>query len=165
MFWDSWILVNCWFNNYFTSIAKEKLHFFVIYSSYCCLIKGGWALKVASQFVIWGLVAYKPVGYKKIIVINVCININYKPLSWLTLIERYMCTFCQWKKKNFVLCSLLNDWNYFWKKYSNLSFRAICLPNFPFWYFLRHLDKKERKLLCEWASKIKKIIILEDFIK
>ena len=46
-FWDSSILVYCWFENYFMFIAKEKLHFSLICSFYCCLVKGGWALKVA----------------------------------------------------------------------------------------------------------------------
>ena len=32
-----------------------------------------------------------------------------------------------------MLCSLLNDWNYFWNKYCNLPFLAICLsPTSPF---------------------------------
>ena len=49
-------------NSYFT---KEKLHFSLICSFCCCLVKKGWALKVAEQFAIRGLVAYKPVVYKK----------------------------------------------------------------------------------------------------
>ena len=47
---------------YFT---KEKLHFSLICSFCCCLVKNGWALKVAEQFAIRGLVAYKSVVYKK----------------------------------------------------------------------------------------------------
>ena len=35
-FSDSWILVYCRFNNYFTFISMEKLHFSLIYSFYCC---------------------------------------------------------------------------------------------------------------------------------
>ena len=46
-FWDSWILVYCRFNSYCTLIAKEKLHFSLICSFYCCLVKRGWALEVA----------------------------------------------------------------------------------------------------------------------
>ena len=61
-----WQLVHCRFNSYFRFITKEKPHFSLIYSFYCCLVKEGWALKVASQFAIQGLVAYKPVAYKKI---------------------------------------------------------------------------------------------------
>ena len=49
----------------FTFITKEKLNFSLICSFYCCLVKKGWALKVASQFTIWWQVAYKPVVYKK----------------------------------------------------------------------------------------------------
>ena len=37
-------------------ITKWKLHFSLISSFYCCLVKEGWTLKVAMQ----GLVAYKP---------------------------------------------------------------------------------------------------------
>ena len=32
---------------------------------YCCLVKRGRTLKVAWQFAVRGLVAYKPVAYKK----------------------------------------------------------------------------------------------------
>ena len=46
-FWDSRILVYCRFNSYSTLIAKEKLHFSLICSFYCCLVKRGWALEVA----------------------------------------------------------------------------------------------------------------------
>ena len=45
-------------------IAKEKLHFFIC-SFYCCLVKEGWALKIAWQLATRGLVAYKLVAYKK----------------------------------------------------------------------------------------------------
>ena len=59
----------CWFNCYFTFITKEKLHislhFSPLYSFYCCLMKKGWVLKVAWQFDIQGLAAYKLVAYKK----------------------------------------------------------------------------------------------------
>ena len=47
--------------NYFTFIAKEKLHFSVT-SFYCYLVKHGWALKVAQQFA-WLLI-------KKLSVVN-----------------------------------------------------------------------------------------------
>ena len=49
----------------FYVITKENLHFSLICSFYCCLVKRGWALKVAKQFAILGLVAYKPIAYKK----------------------------------------------------------------------------------------------------
>ena len=45
------------FDRYFMFILKEKLHFSLICFLYSCLVKGGWALKVASQFAIQGLVA------------------------------------------------------------------------------------------------------------
>ena len=57
-----------------------------------------------------------------------------------------------------MLCSLLNDWNYFWNKYCNLPFLSV--PHFPFWYFLRHPDIKKHKLGCEWACKTKKRLIV-----
>ena len=63
----------CPFNNYFTLITKEKLHFSLIYSFYCCLVEEDWALKIAYQFEVWVLVAYK-----KISVINVGATTNYK---------------------------------------------------------------------------------------
>ena len=53
MFWDSWILVLCRLTNYFTLIAKEKLHF----SFYCCLVK-------EEQLAVWRLVAYRLIAYK-----------------------------------------------------------------------------------------------------
>ena len=43
------------------------------------------------------------------------------------------------KKNLFVLCSFLNDWNFFWNKYCNLLFLAICRSQLliflaPSWY-------------------------------
>ena len=35
-----------------------------------------------------------------------------------------------------MLCSLLNDWNYFWNKYCNLPFLAICCSLLPRLIFL-----------------------------
>ena len=40
------------------------------------------------------------------------------------------------KENLFVLCSLLNDWNYFWNKYCNFAFLAICCSLFPLSIFL-----------------------------
>ena len=65
-FWDSWVLVYCWFDSYFTFISKAKLQFSLICNFHYCLLKGDWALKVAYQFAIRGLVAYKPATYKKV---------------------------------------------------------------------------------------------------
>ena len=71
-FWDSWILVYCRFNNYFTV--------FLICSFYFCLVKEVWALKVAKQFAIRGLVGYKPVAYKK----DKCNSIIWRHLLKIT---------------------------------------------------------------------------------
>ena len=38
----SWLWVYCRFNSYFTFIEKEKLHFSLICSYYCCLVKKCW---------------------------------------------------------------------------------------------------------------------------
>ena len=62
-FWDCWILVYYQFNSYFTFMTKEKLHFSLTCSFYCCLEKEGSALKIAYQFPIRRLVAYKLVAY------------------------------------------------------------------------------------------------------
>ena len=75
MFWDSWIMVYCRFNNYFTFVTKKKLHFSMIFIFYCRLVKEGWALKVAQQFAIRRLVAYK-----KINLFHVGTTTNYKLL-------------------------------------------------------------------------------------
>ena len=72
------------------------------------------------------------------------------------------------KKNLFVLCSLLNDWNYFGNKFCNLPFLAICrslLPPLLFpvssWY-----QKAKIGLRMNLRKKqTKKIIILKDFIK
>ena len=58
-------MVYCGFDSYFTFITKEKLHFSLICSFYGFLVKKGRALKVAWQFAIRELVAYKPAAYKK----------------------------------------------------------------------------------------------------
>ena len=58
---DSWILVYCCVNSYFKFNTKRKLYFF---------LKKLWALKVAKQFPIQGVVAHKLVAYKKKVYIN-----------------------------------------------------------------------------------------------
>ena len=58
-FWDSWSFVNCRFDSHFAFIAKEEINFSLIFSFYYCLVKECWALKVAEQFSMRGLVAYK----------------------------------------------------------------------------------------------------------
>ena len=57
-----------------------------------------------------------------------------------------------------MLFSLLNNWNYFWNKYCNLPFLAICCSLLPLWYFLGHPDIKKQKLGCKWACETKKMI-------
>ena len=62
-------------------ITKEKkLHFSLICSFYCCLMKGSMALKVAQQFATLRLVAYKPVTYKKISVAQSISDRHFVPL-------------------------------------------------------------------------------------
>ena len=75
-FWNSWIVVSCSFNNYFTFITKEKLHFSLICIFYYGLVKKGWALKVAVQIAVRGPVAYNPVAYKKSKCISLHIILN-----------------------------------------------------------------------------------------
>ena len=65
-FGNSRILVHCRFSSYFTLITKKKLHFSLTCSFYYCLMRRRWALKVAWQFAIRGLFAYKRVAYKKL---------------------------------------------------------------------------------------------------
>ena len=64
-FWNNRIVVHCSSNNNFTFVTKEKLHFSLICIFYCGLVKKGWALKLAVQFAVRGLIAYSPVAYKK----------------------------------------------------------------------------------------------------
>ena len=79
-FWNSWIEVYCSFNNNFTFITKEKLLFSLMCIFYCGLMKKSWALKVAVQFAVRGLVAYNTVAYKidKCISLHFIVNIFFK---------------------------------------------------------------------------------------
>ena len=61
-------------------ITQEKLHFSLICSFYCCLVKEGWVLKVVHQFAIWGLAAFRRATYKKINVFSFCVKI--RNMSW-----------------------------------------------------------------------------------
>ena len=75
-------------------------------------------------------------------------------------------------KNLFVVCSLLNDWNYFWNKYCNLPFLAICRSQLPLliflapsWYQkakigLRMSLRNKKKLGSEWACEINKWLII-----
>ena len=71
------------------------------------------------------------------------------------------------KENLFVLCSLLNDWNYFWNKYCNLPFLAICFSLLPFSIFLASSWYQKAKTGLRISLRNKKwlIIILKDFIK
>ena len=70
------------------------------------------------------------------------------------------------KKNLFVLCSLLNDRNYFWNKYCNLPFLAICRSLLPLLIFLASSWYQKAKLGLPMSLRNKKmIIILKDFIK
>ena len=65
-FWnpnDAFETAELWYNVHLTTILKEKAHFFLICIFYCGLVEKGWSLKVAVQFAVRGLVAYKPVAY------------------------------------------------------------------------------------------------------
>ena len=65
MLLEYWILVHCRFNNFFYVYCKGKTPLLFFCSFCCCLLKEGWTLKDVQQFAIWGLVAYKLIGYKK----------------------------------------------------------------------------------------------------
>ena len=61
---SSWCakLINCCLVVWPSNLCKSSL-----ICSFCyCLVREGWALKVAKQFAIRWLVAYKPVAYKKV---------------------------------------------------------------------------------------------------
>ena len=68
------------------------------------------------------------------------------------------------KENLFVLCLLLNDWNYFLNKYCNLPFLAKCHFLLPLLIFLASPWYQKAKIEL---AKLKKwlIVILKDFIK
>ena len=58
-----------------------------------------------------------------------------------------------------VLCSLLNDWNYFWKKHCNLTFLAICRSLLPLLIFLSSSwYQKAKNYATKELAKQKKMI-------
>ena len=59
-------------------------------------------------------------------------------------------------KNLFVLCSLLNDWNYFWNKYCNLPFLAICRSLLPFLIFLALFWYQKAKIWLQMSLQNKK---------
>ena len=78
-----------------------------------------------------------------------------------------------------MLSSLLKDWNYFWNKYCNVLFVAICRSQFPLLIFLASswhqktkialwTSLKNKKKSCEQKDLLKKkwlIAIFKGFIK
>ena len=69
------------------------------------------------------------------------------------------------KENLFVLRSLLSDWKYFWNKYCNFLFLAICRSQFPLLVFLVSSWIKKKKLRCKRAYKIKKKFEQNDLLK
>ena len=57
-----------------------------------------------------------------------------------------------------MLCSLLNDWNYFWNKYCNLPFLAICHSLLPLLIFLASPWYEKAKIGLQMSLRIKKMI-------
>ena len=69
------------------------------------------------------------------------------------------------KENLFVLRSLLSDWKYFWNKYCNFLFLAICRSQFPRLVFLVSSWIKKKTLRCKRAYKIKKKFEQNDLLK
>ena len=67
----------------------------------------------------------------------------------------------------FASCLLLNDWNYFWNKYCNLPFLAICCSLLPLLIYLPSSWYEKRKIGLRTSLQQKKwlIILLKHFIK
>ena len=61
-------------------------------------------------------------------------------------------------KKLFVLYSLLNDWNYFWNKYCNLPFLAICCSLLSLLIFLASSLYQKVNILLQMSLQNKKMI-------
>ena len=115
-----------------------------------------------------------------ITIFSLCFIVVICRLMWALLqtAKRHICTFVS-KENLFVLRSLLKDWNYFWNKYCNLLFLAICRSQFPLLIFLAsswHQKTKialwtslrNKKKSCEQKGLLKKkwlIPIFKDFIK
>ena len=57
-----------------------------------------------------------------------------------------------------MLCSLLNDWNYFWNKYCNLPFLAICRSLLPLLIFLASSWYQKAKIGLRMSLQNKKMI-------
>ena len=57
-----------------------------------------------------------------------------------------------------MLCSLLNDWNYFWNKYCNLQFLAICRSLLPLLILLASSWYQKAKIGLRMSLQNKKMI-------
>ena len=79
-FWDSWILMYCQFNSYFTFFYKGETLPSLACNFYCSLVKECWALKVAWRFSIQGLVASKLVACKES-VFQICYSSHYHQMK------------------------------------------------------------------------------------
>ena len=78
----------------------------------------------------------------------ICMNV---PLSFIN-------AHCVNKENLFVLCWLLNDWNYFWNKYCNLPFLAYCRPLLPPLKFLASSWYQKAKLALRMSLRNKKMV-------
>ena len=74
---------------------------------------------------------------------------------------------CVSKENVFVLRSLQNDWNYFWNKYCNLPFLAICRSLLPLLIFLASSWYQKAKIGLRMSLQNKKMINyhIKNFIK
>ena len=95
------------------------------------------------------------------------VNPSRAPRLWLNLIKRFIDAHFVRKENLFVLYSLLNDWNYFWNKYCNLPFLAICRSLLPLLIFLASSWYQKAKIGLRMSLRNKKMInfILKDIIK
>ena len=85
---------------------------------------------------------------------------NYKLLLWLPIIHWVSYMHILSVKKIYVLHSWLKDWNYFWNKYYNLPFPAICPSQFPFLVFLATSWHKKSKIALRTSLR-KKIYLVK----
>ena len=69
---------------------------------------------------------------------------------------------------HFVLCSLLSDWTYFWNKYCNLSFPAICCSQFLLLIFIASSWFQKANIALRMSMRNKKKwldVFLKGFVK
>ena len=68
-----------------------------------------------------------------------------------------MYTYFVSKENLFVVRLLINNWNYFWSKYCNLRFLAICLSQYPLLIFLALSWYQKAKIALRTSMRNKKI--------